>query len=194
MKMTPVNKLSGNFYMIIISLALVASIIFLQVYFMGNAIGGLAGGFVIAWFVWLFGSYQNKKASKKLLILYASGIIIQCIHFTEEYYTGFQQKFPLLISDYSWSDPQFVWFNGVWMMVFIASAFGIRQKISLAYLFAWFFVLIGEIGNGIFHPALSLYTGSYFPGLYTSFLHLANGIFLFRELRKLAFTTINQKL
>jgi Protein of unknown function with HXXEE motif len=179
----PVNSVP----VIVTSLMLVAAIVFLQFYFMGRAIMALNAGLIIAWFVWLSGSYENKKVSKKLLLLYTTGIIIQCFHFAEEYYTGFQEKFPLLF-DYTWSDRQFITFNLAWIVIFIVSGFCVSKKIKTAYLFLWFFVFTGEIANGIFHPLLSLYQQSYFPGLYTSFLHFINGILLFRELWKLAFS------
>jgi hypothetical protein len=104
-----------------------------------------------------------------------------CLHFLEEYLTGFHRAFPSLFG-YQWSEQRFVAFNLLWFAVFILAALGIYRRMAAAYLIVIFFALVAGIGNGIGHILLSLAEGGYFPGLGTSPLLLMVGIMLLRRL------------
>ena len=146
---------------------------------MGIAITFIAIGLVIAYGIWAKVRWNNEVSA--VLPLYLLGISVMCLHFLEEYLTGFQRAFPTLIG-YQWSDQKFVSFNLLWLAIFILAAIGIYRGIAVAYLIVIFFVFIGGIGNGIGHILLTLATGRYFPGLGTSSLLLIIGIMLWRRL------------
>jgi hypothetical protein len=157
--------------------------IFLQLQFMGPAVMGLNVGLVVSYLAWLSGVYPKKDA-RRLGSLYLVGIAIQCLHLCEEYLTGFHTVFPEWAFGYRWSDRVFVSFNLVWLSVFVLAAWGVFNNVRLAYLVVWFFALIGGVGNGIFHPVLSVIWSGYFPGLVTSLPHFVVGVLLVIELVK----------
>lgn len=160
----------------------VAVAIFLHIKFMGTGVIGLNIGLVVSFVVWLFLSTKENTVTNKTFVVYLAGVLWQCLHFGEEYLTGFQTKFPLAMFGYVWSDRLFVAFNLIWLCVFILAAIGLLYKVRLALLVVLFFALIGGIGNGIFHPFLSLNQGGYFPGLITSFGNLLFGVLIIKHL------------
>jgi hypothetical protein len=157
--------------------------IFLHRKFMGPAVLGLNIGLVISYLAWLRGVYP-KLDSRRVGSLYLVGIAIQCLHACEEYLTDFHATFPEWTFGYRWSDRLFVAFNLIWLCIFVLTAWGVFNQVRLAYLVVWFFALVGGVGNGIFHPVLSMIWGGYFPGLITSLAHLVVGILLVKELVK----------
>ena len=165
---------------LIVAICLVA-VILLQFNIMGRAIIGLNIMLIITFFVWITRDDHRNPAPQKVLGIYLVGISVQCLHLCEEYLTNFQIHLPQLFG-YKWSDSMFLSFNLVWLCIFILAAFGALHKIRIAYLIIWFYAIAGGIGNGIFHSALSLNRGGYFPGLITSFAHLIVGILLIRGL------------
>jgi hypothetical protein len=82
-----------------------------------------------------------------VLPVYLLAIAVQCLHFTEEYVTGFQHQFPRLFGD-DWSDARFVTFNMLWLAAFVLAALGVYRRVQLAYLIVLFLALIGGAGNG----------------------------------------------
>lgn len=161
----------------------VAVAILLNLKFMGSAIMGLNLGLIIAYFAWVSVIIDLRFEQNKIVPIYLLGIAVQCVHACEEYLMDFHIRFPSLFG-YLWSDKLFVVFNLIWLFVFVFAAWGVLHKIRVAYLGVWFFVLVGGIGNGMIHPALSMMQGGYFPGLVTSFAHLIIGVLLIRELMK----------
>jgi hypothetical protein len=109
---------------------------------------------------------------------------MQCLHFTEEFVTGFQRQFPKPLGS-EWGDAQFVTFNMAWLAVFVLAGLGVYRHMRLAYITVLFFALIGGVGNGAGHLLLSATQGRYFPGVDTAPLCLLMGIAvltrLFRE-------------
>jgi len=155
--------------------------ILLHFKFMGLAITALNLGLIISYIIWISHDIDVKKKFNRLATLYILGIVVQGIHFTEEYLTGFQFKFPGLLG-YSWSDKQFVIFNLIWLLFFVLNLWGIYRRYRVAYFLVWFFTIMAGIANGIFHPALSIIQGGYFPGLISSPVLLIIGIALLKEL------------
>jgi hypothetical protein len=168
---------------IVVSGVAVMVAIFLQLQFMGPAVMGLNVGLVVSYLAWLNGVYPKADACR-VGSLYLVGIAVQCLHLCEEYLTGFHAMFPEWAFGYRWSDRLFVSFNLIWLSVFVLAAWGVFNNVRLAYLVVWFFALIGGVGNGIFHPVLSVIRGGYFPGLVTSLPHLVVGVLLVIELVK----------
>jgi hypothetical protein len=146
-----------------------------QTHWMGPAIVLLSGGFVLAYGVWLAARWKNDTAA--VLPVYLLAIAVQCLHFTEEYLTGFQHQFPRLFG-VDWSDARFVAFNMLWLAAFILAALGVNRRVPLAYLIVIFLALIGGVGNGVSHLVLSAAYRRYFPGVITAPFCLLVGIML----------------
>jgi hypothetical protein len=107
--------------------------------------------------------------------MYLLAIAVQSLHFTEEFFTGFQRQFPQLVG-YEWSDGRFVTFNLAWIALFVFAAVGVYRRVPLAYLVVLFLALAGGVGNGAGHLLLSAQQGRYFPGAATAPLCLLAGI------------------
>ena len=168
----------GNF---LVGGIFVVLVIIVQTLAMGIAIIFLNIGLVIGFLLW---AVESKRVSNPdIIVIYFIAVGVQCLHFLEEYLTGFQTEFPQLFG-YTWSDNQFFIFNLLWIVIFIFNGLGIYYDIKLSYLLVYFFVLVGCIANGLAHPLLSLMKGGYFPGLFTSILALAVGIVFMSKLVK----------
>ena len=91
----------------------------------------------------------------------------QCVHFAEEWATGFHARFPALLG----LDPMplsfFVPFNLAWIAIWIASVPILRLGRRTAFFAAWFLAVAGIL-NGIAHPLMAVASAGYFPGLITS--------------------------
>jgi hypothetical protein len=151
----------------------------LQIKLMGPAVGLLSVVLIAAYAIWA--NMKLNDDSIDILPLYLTGIALQCLHFCEEYVTGFQREFPELLG-YEWSDTRFVVFNLIWLSVFIAAAVGVHRGIRPAYLIVVFFAMAVGIGSGLGHPALSIVRQRYFPGTLTAPLTFLVGVLLFRRL------------
>jgi hypothetical protein len=110
---------------------------------------------------------RSERARADVIRLYLIGIACQCIHFTEEYVTGFYLRAPRFLGFVEWSGEFFVVFNLLWIALWVVSIVGIQANRRIAYFPLWFFT-IAMIGNAVWHPLLTLATGGYFPGLITS--------------------------
>jgi hypothetical protein len=146
---------------------------------MGSATVVLSAGLLIAYLLWIAARWNNDPARVLPICLFA--IAVQCLHFMEEYLTGFQRQFPKLIG-YEWSDARFVAFNMAWLAVFVLAALGVYKRVPLAYLVVLFLALAGGVGNGAGHLLLSVMQGRYFPGLATAPICLLAGIGLLFKL------------
>jgi hypothetical protein len=150
-----------------------------QVRWMGRATTLLSLGLIMAYLLWITARWKNDPAI--LLPLYLLAIAVQCLHFTEEFLTGFQRQFPNLIG-YEWSDAQFVAFNMAWIALFVLAGLGVYRRMQLAYLVVLFLALAGGVLNGAGHLLLSATQGRYFPGAVTAPLCLLAGIALLTRL------------
>jgi hypothetical protein len=108
-------------------------------------------------------------------------VLAQAAHFVEELGTGFHRRFPAQLGLVEWSTGFFVWFNVAWLVAWALAARGLIERRRLALFPLWFLGIAG-VANGIAHPALSLRTGGYFPGLVTSPLVGVGGAILLRRL------------
>jgi hypothetical protein len=149
----------------IIGTVLVAIVVAAQTRWMGPPIVFLSGGLVVSYVVWMAARWRNEAAA--VLPVYLLAIAVQCLHFTEEYLTGFQHRFPKLFGG-DWSDARFVTFNMLWMAAFVLAGWGVYRRVQLAYLIVLFLALIGGVGNGISHLVLSAANRGYFPGVVTA--------------------------
>jgi hypothetical protein len=139
----------------------------------------VSGGLVVSYGVWIAARWNNDAAA--VLPVYSLAIAVQCLHFTEEYVTGFQHQFPELFGIH-WSDARFVTFNMLWLAAFVLAGLGVYRRVPLAYLVVLFLALIGGVGNGVSHLILSAMSRGYFPGLITAPFCLLMGIILLRRI------------
>lgn len=122
-------------------------------------------------------------ASKHFLTLYWLALAVQFLHFAEEFVTGFNTRWPVEIFNTSPYDTNaFVVFNMLAWAMFVLGGLALYRGIKFPMLIVWFFVVMGVLGNGIQHPIYAFIAGGYFPGLYTSFLHLVLGVLLITTL------------
>lgn len=161
------------------ALLVVAGVLF-QALFLGRAAALLSVALVIAYAVWVAGTWSVRHPW--LRVTYSVGLVVFVMHASEEYLHGFQRRLPALVGDDRWSDTQFVTFNGVWFVVFAAAAWAVRRRQPVGALVVLFFALGGGLGNGIAHVMLTLTQGAYFPGAWTAPLCLLVGVLLLRQL------------
>ena len=131
---------------------------------------------------------NSGEAIDGIIGLYLVGIACQCLHFTEEFVTGFYLRAPKFLGFVAWSPEFFVTFNLIWIAVWLVAAVGIRKNVRIAFFPVWFFA-IGMIGNAVWHPLLCVGTGGYFPGLLTSPFAGVIGVILVSRLLKLTSAT-----
>jgi hypothetical protein len=165
------DRMAGAVFVLIVLAA--------QTRWMGAPIILLSGGLVVAYGVWAAARWKDDPAA--VLSVYLLAIVVQCLHFTEEYITGFQHQFPKLFGG-DWSEARFVTFNMLWLAAFVLAGLGVYRRIQLAYLVVFFLALIGGVGNGISHLVLSATYRRYFPGLITAPFCLLVGITLLTRL------------
>jgi hypothetical protein len=110
-------------------------------------------------------------------------LVMQALHFSEEYATEFYRLFPERLGLAPWTATFFLVFNVTWLALWllaIGAAYVARASLYAAIVL-WF-LAIAAIGNGIAHPLLALSSGGYFPGFITApFLGVA-GFILARRL------------
>ncbi len=111
--------------------------------------------------------HPDTVARDRLISLFLIGIAAQSIHFIEEFTTGFHCRWPELLGLSPWSAEFFVSFNVSWIAIWVLSAAGLRSGVRAALVPTWFFA-IAMTANGVGHPLMALYSGGYFPGLWSS--------------------------
>ncbi|MGH3056358.1 MAG: HXXEE domain-containing protein [Gaiellaceae bacterium] len=105
---------------------------------------------------------------------------LQGLHFVEEWLTGFEVRFPLLLGLNPWPAAFFVSFNLAWLAIWAIALLMVRRfRIAL---FPLWFLAIAAIANGIAHPLASLGMRGYFPGMVTAPLLGVAGVLLFSRL------------
>jgi len=144
----------------IVGAVFVVVVVVAQLRWMGRASMLLSVGLVLAYLFWIAARWKNDPAA--VLPIYLLAIAVQCLHFTEEYVTGFQHEFPKLIG-YEWSDARFVTFNMAWLAVFVLAGLGVYRRLQVAYIVVLFLALAGGVGNGVGHLVLSATQGRYSP-------------------------------
>ena len=142
---------------------------------MGRAVALLAVALVVAYVVWLA---QPVLEPRRVLFAYLLAVLVQGLHFIEEYRAGFYREFPPLVGAAPWSRPAFLLFNLAWLLVFVLAARGLTRRWRPAAVVALFLAIGGGVLNGLGHFALAARAGAYFPGLYTAPLSLAAGSYL----------------
>lgn len=117
---------------------------------------------------------------------------IQCVHFAEEWATGFHARFPALLGLEPMPLSLFVSFNIALIVIWIVSIPMIRIGQKPAFFTAWF-LAIAAILNGVAHPTMAIVSGGYFPGLITSPIIGLAGVLLWRRLQAATSETVRAK-
>lgn len=120
----------------------------------------------------------ERRAAARVFVI---AIAAQCIHFTEEATTGLNERFPALFGLPAVPQEVFVTLNLVAIGIWIVSVPGLRAGQTGAFFVAWFLAL-ASVFNVVAHPVLALIDGRYFPGLVSSLLVGATGIWFCRRL------------
>lgn len=124
------------------------------------------------------GSSAQLTSAVRVVLL---GVLFQAVHFAEELATGFHTRFPELLGLSPFPIGFFIAFNVTWFVVWGISALGLSARYQAA-LFPIWFLAIACVANALAHPAFSLLSGGYFPGLITSPLVGVVGIVMLRQL------------
>jgi hypothetical protein len=128
-----------------------------------SAMGVVAMGLTIA----RGGLHADADALRSAVRVAVLAMILQAGHFVEEAATGLNRRLPEVFGLAPVSMESFVTVNVVALVVWAVSAVALAQGSSWA-LFPFWFLGVASVANAILHPALSLATGGYFPGLVTS--------------------------
>ena len=107
--------------------------------------------------------------------------VLQVGHFLEEAGMGLNRRFPEFFGLAPVSMESFVTVNVVALAIWVISVIALSQGASLA-LFPLWFLGVACVANAVLHPGLSLVSGGYFPGLFTSPLVGGAGVLLLRRL------------
>ena len=111
-------------------------------------------------------------------------LALQAAHVGEEFLAGFHLRMPPLIGLEPWSAEFFVAFNLAWIALWALAlrSFAGGGAAPLAARAALWFLALAAIGNAVWHPALSIATGSFFPGTATALPLGIAGLLLVRAL------------
>jgi hypothetical protein len=165
----------------LVGAGLVLVLVLFQALWLGFAAVLLSVALVVAFGVWVGTHWRVERRLRPVLALALPAFLV---HLLEEYLTGFHRAMPALYGRPGWTGAEFLTFNGVWALVFAASALAARPGRGLPVLFALFFAIAGGLGNFVVHTALVIERGGYFPGAYTAPLCLIVGLWLLRVLYK----------
>jgi hypothetical protein len=127
---------------------------------------------------------QERHIRRQLTKVFLLAVAVQCVHFTEELFTGFHQELPELFGFAPMSIDFFVGFNLAWIAIWLVAALAYERGKRAALCPIWFLAL-AAVGNGIVHPLLALRAGSYFPGLVTSPIIGITGATVWAQLMKI---------
>ena len=111
-------------------------------------------------------------------------IVFQTAHFAEEAATGLNHRLPELFDLAPMSMEAFVTINAVALVIWAIAVVALALRSSAA-LFPLWFLGVASASNAVLHPALSMATGGYFPGLVTSLFMGASGFLLLRSLARI---------
>ena len=141
---------------------------------------GLTVALVISALLTVFRNGGSDFATHRISRLIWIAALLHTIHFTEETLTGFYQRFPELLGLTPWPVSFFVVFNACWVILWII-CIPLLKTHRTARVPIWFLGISSAI-NAIAHPIMSIITGGYFPGLWTSPVVGILGFILLRAL------------
>jgi hypothetical protein len=120
----------------------------------------------------------------RFTIAATAALTVQLLHFSEELIAGFHERFPTILGLPKWTAELFVGFNVFWLFIWAISILCVRRACVAALLPLWF-LAVGMVANAIAHPALSMRTGGYFPGVISAPVAGLFGALLLHQLFRL---------
>ncbi len=139
-------------------------------------------GVILTFVVYLKTYYKRIPDPLKVLPLYLLLMGIQCLHFAEEYVTDFHVELPNLLGQEPYPLDYWLTFNMTAYFFFIIGGIAIYKKKKEYMILPLFFIVIGVLLNGLGHVLLSIYSGGYFPGLYSALLYVLLGPILIKRI------------
>ncbi len=162
-------------------IAICMAIVFLLISSGRSLIVTFLPGVLFAYLVLLLMGRNRRPlpSAERFLPVFFLALSLQFLHFTEEFTTGFAQRFPQIYGGTPYSPALFLQINMISYALFVLSAlaafaFGLRRALMPAV----FFVLYGALGNAIAHPLWAIMAHGYFPGLFTALLYWVLGPWL----------------
>lgn len=125
-------------------------------------------GMAVSWltFLWLYHRQIDLPEATRLVPVFFTTLVIQFIHFAEEFATGFPEFFPMLYGGEPYDITLFVAFNMAAYAVFaLACILFCYRRIGFMLVPVLFFGIYGAAGNAISHSWWSLDAAAYRPGL-----------------------------
>ncbi|NJP91435.1 HXXEE domain-containing protein [Nonomuraea sp. FMUSA5-5] len=125
---------------------------------------------VIAYACHLATTNRRLPDPARVLPVYLVGLAWQFLHFGEEFMNGFNRRWPTeVFGAQAMTLDLFVWINMISYAAFAMGALAIYRGWRVPLLIAWFFAIMGAMGNAIGHPVYDLVSGDLaFPGIVTS--------------------------
>jgi len=142
-------------------------------------------GLLVTWaiFFWMHLKQLALPEGRTLYPLYFGVLAWQFLHFSEEFMTGFRERFPAFFGAEPFSTELFVGINMLsyfgFTIAFIAVFAAGRRFLLVPMLFL---IVYGAIGNAISHTYWVILEGAYFPGFLTAQLYWVIGILLLARL------------
>ena len=127
---------------------------------------------IIAYFIYLRKAYRKMPPPEQILPLYLLALSIQMLHFTEEYLTSLVTALPAIFGQEPYPEDYWLVFNMSAYAFFLLGGIVLYKRIKELAIIPIFFILVGVVFNALAHIGLTLYTNSYFPGLYTALFYL----------------------
>ena len=139
-------------------------------------------GVALAYALFWTTCWRQMPEPSRILPIYLIALAVQFLHFTEEYLTRFDIRFPGLWSAPAYPRDVFVGFNMVAYAAFTVGALILFYRVRAVAMVPLFFVAYGVIGNAIGHAAFCIGVRGYFPGFWTSLAYWVLGPLLLKRL------------
>lgn len=132
---------------------------------------------VIALGLHLASTARRAPDPARVLPIYLVAFAWQFLHFAEEFTGGFWIRWPLdVFGAFPMDLTFFVWGNMASYAAFAMGALAIYRGWRIPLLIAWFFAIMGTIGDGIGHVVYAIVTADpLFPGTITGIGYLVIG-------------------
>ena len=159
-------------------LAFVAGAVLFQAAVVGLSGVLLSVLLLVSFGMWLRGRWGQLDSVRGPALLMTGAFVL---HATEEFLGGLPELGPALIGR-SVSDGRFLFFNAVWLVLFVGSSVRLGKGGALPVLVVLFLAVAGGVGNGVAHLGFVLMEGGYFPGAWTTLPMFVMGVWVLRRL------------
>jgi hypothetical protein len=142
-------------------------------------------GVAVTWLVllWMYLQHVDLPAAANFVPYFFAALVVQFLHFSEEFRTDFKTFFPNRYGGTPYSDNLFVTFNMAAYAAFTSCCLLVFY-LDARYLLipVLFFIVYGAIGNAISHTVWSVVDRAYRPGLITAQAYWIVGPFVLYKL------------